>query len=179
MRIIAGHLRRRSLKAPKGLETRPTTDRVRESIFNLISSRLDFEDTQILDLYAGTGALGLEAISRGANLVYFVESNPKVMKLCRENAFSLGADDACVFYQTETTSFLRTYNSSPFDVIFADPPYTLNEISALPDAAMPHLKPGGFFVLEHDATHNFEEDERLVRTKAYGRTIVSIFQAIE
>lgn len=176
MRIIAGQLRRRSLKAPKGHLTRPTTDRTRESLFNLISSRLDFEDIQILDLFAGTGSLGFEALSRGANLAMFVEMNPKVMKFCKENATQLGMEEACVFYQTDVVRFLRTYNGPPFDIIFADPPYKLEGIEKLPGLAIPFLKPDGLFVLEHDQAHDFQEDERLLKSKSYGRTIVSIFE---
>lgn len=176
MRIIAGSLRSRTLKAPKGHLTRPTTDRTRESLFNLLTSRMDFEDVQVLDLFAGTGSLGLEAISRGANLVYFVESNGRVMKTCRENAMTLGVDEATVFYQTEVASFLRSYSSEPFDLVFADPPYALEGIPRLPDRVWPLLKPGGIFSLEHDQQHNFEDDDRVVRVKSYGRTTVSIFQ---
>ena len=175
MRIIAGNLRRRALKAPRGHLTRPTTDSTRESIFNLISSRLDFYDAQVLDLYAGTGALGYEALSRGANLALFVESHPRVMKVCKENAALLDVDEACVFYQVEVVSFLRTYKGAPFDLILADPPYDLEEISRLPALASPHVKPGGLFVLEHDKRHSFENHEQLVRTKSYGGTVVSIF----
>lgn len=177
MRIIAGHLRRRILKAPKGHLTRPTTERTRESLFNLIASRIDFEDIQVLDLFAGTGALGYESLSRGANLAYFVESNPKVMKVCKENAMLLELDEASVFYQSDVFSFLRSYNGHPYDIIFADPPYKIDGIPKLPDMVFPYLKPDGLFVLEHDQDHSFEEDERLIRTKAYGRTIVSIFQS--
>lgn len=176
MRIIAGSLRSRTLKAPKGHLTRPTTDRTRESLFNLLNSRLDFEDIQVLDLFAGTGSLGLEAISRGANLVYFVESNSRVMKICRDNAMTLGVDDATVYYQTEVASFLRSYHGEPFDIVFADPPYALDGIERLPDRVWPLLKPGGIFSLEHDQQHNFEDDDRVVRVKSYGRTTVSLFQ---
>ena len=176
MRIIAGSLRRRTLKAPKGHLTRPTTERIRESVFNLISSRIDFQDVQILDLFAGTGSLGYESLSRGANLVYFVESNAQVMKICRENAIVLGVEEACLFYQTDVFDFLRSYTGSPFDVVFADPPYQLNGIPGLLDQVFPFLKEDGLFVLEHDQKLSFEDEDRLIRTKAYGRTIVSIFQ---
>ncbi len=175
MRIIAGDLRRRTLKAPKGYLTRPTTDRTRESVFNLIASRIDFKDIQILDLYAGTGSLGYESLSRGANLAIFVESNPRVMKVCKENASLLGLEEACVFYQSTVMDFLRTYSGPAFDIIFADPPYTLEKIPQLPDKVIPLLKEHGLFVLEHDQAHDFTENDRLVRTKAYGRTIVSVF----
>ncbi len=177
MRIIAGNLRRRTLKAPKGHLTRPTTERTRESLFNSISNQIDFHDIQVLDLFAGTGALGYESLSRGANLACFVESNPKVMKVCKENASLLELDEASEFYQSDVFSFLRTYNGHPFDIIFADPPYTLDGIPKLPDMVFPYLKPEGLFVLEHDQNHSFEGDDRLIRTKTYGRTIVSVFQS--
>lgn len=176
MRIIAGSLRRRALKTPKGHLTRPSTDRTRESIFNLVSNLISFDDIQVLDLFAGTGSLGLEAISRGANLAYFVELNGKVMKVCKENATALGVDEACVFYQTEVARFLRTAKGLNFDVVFADPPYKLDGIPRLPEQVFPLLKPDGLFILEHDQDHSFEEDSRLIRTKSYGRTVVSIFQ---
>ena len=176
MRIIAGYLRRRTLRAPKGHITRPTTERTRESIFNLIASRLDFEDIQVLDLFAGTGAFGFESLSRGANLAIFVESDPRVMKVCKENAAMLDVDEASVFFQSEVASFLRTYKGAPFDIIFADPPYKHKKIPGLPDVVLPILKPDGLFVLEHDQEHSFDGDERLIRSKAYGRTVVSIFK---
>ncbi len=86
MRIIAGRLRRRVLRAPRGTLTRPTSDRTRESIFNLLASRLDLDGAVVLDLFAGTGALGLEAVSRGAAAVTFVELNGHVLKYTRQNA---------------------------------------------------------------------------------------------
>ena len=176
MRIISGSLRRRTLKAPKGHLTRPTTERTREAIFNLVSSRIDFHDIQVLDLFAGTGALGFESLSRGANLAIFVESDARVMRICKENATLLELDEASVFYQTKVASFVRTYKGPPFDIIFADPPYKLEKIPGLPDAVFPLLKSDGLFVLEHDQVHSFEEDDRLIRTKSYGRTVISIFK---
>ena len=81
-----------------------------------------------------------------------------------------------MFYQTDVIRFLRTYSGPPFDIIFADPPYAINGIEKLPNQAIPFLKPDGLFVLEHDQRHAFDDDERLMRSKAYGRTTVSIFQ---
>lgn len=175
MRIIAGSLRRRHLKAPKGQITRPTTDRVKESLFNMLNSRIEFVESDVLDLFAGTGSLGLEAISRGATSVTFVEFNRQVMKCCRENAMQLDVEEACVFFQADAVSFLRSYKGPAFDAIFADPPYELEALAKLPDMALPFVANHGVFVLEHDQTHNFEDHPLLETSRAYGRTIVSIF----
>ena len=155
MRIISGYLRRRQLKAPKGQITRPTTDRVRESLFNMLASRIDFEEADVLDLFAGTGALGFEAISRGAAAATLIDVNPRVMRVCRENAIQLDVEESCVFFQVDAVSFLKSYSGPSFNVIFADPPYELTALPKLPDAALAHLSSDGAFVLEHDQTHSF------------------------
>ena len=176
MRIIGGRYRRRLLKAPKGYLTRPSTDRVRESIFNLLTSRIRFDGARVLDLFAGTGALGLEALSRGAASATFVESNGAVLQVARHNAASLDAADACRFVRADAVAYLRRYAGPPFDVIFADPPYDLDGLTDLPELARPHLNADGRFVLEHDARHHFDEPTPgLDTSRAYGRTIVSIF----
>ncbi len=176
MRIIGGELGRRSIRTPKGLATRPTTERTREAIFNLIDSRLDIEGAHVLDLFAGTGSLGLEAVSRGAEAVVAVESDPRVLKVARENARLLGVDEAFHFIRGDALRFLRQYKGPPFDIIFADPPYDLPGIPQLPELAVAHLKPGGLFFLEHDVRHRFEGHPLLERSRSYGRTIVSLFR---
>lgn len=175
MRIISGTLRRRQLKAPKGQITRPTTDRVKESLFNMLNSRVDFEEADVLDLFAGTGALGFEAISRGATSVTFVELNARVMKCCRENARLLDVEEVGVFLQSDAISFLRSYKGPHFDLVFADPPYELEQLPRLPDMVMPFVAEDGVFVLEHDQMNNYEDHPLLETSRAYGRTIVSIF----
>ena len=177
MRIIAGRLRRRSLRAPKGLLTRPTTDRVREAIFNLIESRLALDGTDVLDLFAGTGSLGLEAVSRGAATVSFVEMQAGVLKVARQNAADLGVADLCRFLRADAVAYLERYHGPPFDLILADPPYDLEALPSLPDLALPHLNPGGLFLLEHDARLTFDDHPHLDTSRPYGRTIVSVFRA--
>lgn len=179
MRIIAGRLRRRTLRAPSGNLTRPTTDRTREALFNLLEARLSFEDADVLDLFAGTGALGLEAISRGARAATFVEQSSKVMNYVRQNANDLGVADQCWMLRADAISYLERYSGPPFDVIFADPPYALDDLERLPDLAVPHLKPDGRFVLEHDKRLVFEDHPHLDTTRPYGRTTVSVFYAPE
>lgn len=179
MRIIAGRFRRRPLRAPKGHLTRPTTDRARESIFNLVESRLDLHGADVLDLFAGTGAMGLEALSRGAAAVTFVEKTSRVLKFARENAAELAVDDACAFLRSDAFSYLERYSGPPFDLIFADPPYHIEQLGRLPDLALPHLKPDGLFVLEHDTRIFFDDHPALDTSRPYGRTIASLFRPVD
>lgn len=176
MRIIAGRFGSRSLKAPQGHLTRPTTDRTRESLFNLVESRLPLHGIEAIDLFAGTGALGLEAISRGAAFVTFVEKKGRVLAFARENAEALGVDGQGLFMRADAVSFLEDYEGPKVDLIMADPPYTLEAMRALPGLALPWLKPGGLFTLEHDTYHFFDEHPALDTSRPYGRTIVSIFR---
>lgn len=121
MRIIAGEWRGRPLEAPPGRTTRPTADRVRETLFSMLASRLGtFDGLKVADLFAGSGALGLEALSRGAAHATFVESDPAAAATIRRNADSLGAADR-IEIVAGSALFLGRYG--PFDLIFADPPY--------------------------------------------------------
>lgn len=178
MRIIAGRLRRQTLKAPRGHLTRPTADRTREALFNLVASRIDLAGADVLDLFAGTGALGLEAISRGAAAVTFVEHSSQVLKYARQNAADLGVAEACVFMRDDAVAYLERYSGPPFDLILADPPYDLEALRRLPALALPHLEPHGLFILEHDTRHHFDDHPHLDTSRAYGRTIVTVFQAV-
>ena len=175
MRIIAGRLSRRRLRAPKGHKTRPTMERTRESLFHLVESRLSLYEASVLDLFAGTGALGLEAISRGARTVTYVEKDPRVLKYARQNAQDLEVEDQCWFLRSDAVSYLEKYSGPPLDLIMADPPYDLEEMDRLPDLALAHLKPHGIFTLEHDTRIFFDEHPHLDTSRPYGRTIVSLF----
>src|SRR5436190_7902127 len=120
MRIVAGTWRGRPLDAPIGSSTRPTADRVRETLFSMLASRLgSFEDLRVADLFAGSGALGFEALSRGAGSVAFVESDSKAAAIIQRNAERLGAAA-----QVLAGSALSLPRSEPFDLVFADPPYS-------------------------------------------------------
>ncbi len=176
MRIIAGTFKRQSIEAPPGHATRPTTDRTRESLFNLVESRLALGGAEVLDLFAGTGALGLEAISRGAAFVTFVEEQRHVLDYARRNAATLGVEEQGLFLRRDAVAFLEEYAGSPFDLIMADPPYTLEAMRRLPDLALKHLRPHGVFTLEHDTYHFFDEHPALDTSRPYGRTIVSVFR---
>lgn len=176
MRIIAGQFGGHGLRSPQGHETRPSTARVRESLFGLVDARIYLEGAEVLDLFAGTGALGLEAISRGASLVTFVEQNGTVLEYARENAEKLGVEDRCIFLQADAVSYLREYNGPELDLIMADPPYELDAMRELPDLAIPQLQTDGVFTLEHSSHDWFDEHPHLMTSRPYGRTIVSLFR---
>ncbi len=124
MRIISGSLRGRRLHAPPEGAVRPTPDRVRESVFNILGQRLD--DMAFLDLYAGSGAVGLEAVSRGARRVVLVESNPEACDVIRRNIARLGCEDRATLLSRSVDLALGPLErgGEVFDVVFADPPYS-------------------------------------------------------
>ena len=125
MRVIAGTLRRRTLEAPAGLTTRPTSDRLRETLFNVLAPRI--EGARFLDLYAGSGAVGIEAISRGAKSVVMVERAAPALKVLRGNLEKLGLRGGVQVEGVSVGAFLKKVRLqsavSPFDVVFLDPPY--------------------------------------------------------
>jgi 16S rRNA (guanine966-N2)-methyltransferase len=148
VRIIAGEWRGRRLRTPPGLETRPTADRVRETLFSMLASRLGtFEGLRVADLFAGSGALGLEAMSRGAAFACFVENDPKAAAAIRANASDLGALDQV---QILGGSALALPKSEPFGLLFADPPYSPGAgtavVRTVTDAGW--LAPGGWMAIE-------------------------------
>jgi 16S rRNA (guanine(966)-N(2))-methyltransferase RsmD len=122
MRIIAGSYRSRSLEAPPGLATRPTSDRLRETLFNVLAPRI--QDAAFLDLYAGSGAVGIEALSRGAASVEFVERAPAALKVLRANLTRLGLASGFRIHTASVISALQRISPlAKFDLVFLDPPY--------------------------------------------------------
>lgn len=148
MRIIAGAWRGRTIEAPPGAATRPTGDRVRETLFSMLASRLgSFEELRVADLFAGSGALGLEALSRGAASATFVESDAAAVAAVRRNAEKLGATGRA---RVIAGSALALPRSEPFDLVFADPPYARGSGSAAVHAILHGgwLAPGGWLSVE-------------------------------
>ena len=148
MRIIAGEWRGRRLKAPSGMATRPTADRVRETLFSMLASRLgSFEKLRVADLFAGSGALGLEALSRGAAFACLVEKDADALTALRANIDTLGAGERT---RIVTGSALRLPAAAPFDLIFADPPYAPGSGSAVVRAIVDAgwLAAGGWMAVE-------------------------------
>lgn len=181
MRIIAGTARGRPLKGPKSIGLRPTADRVRESVFNILGQWLD--GLAVLDLFAGTGALGLEALSRGARRVVLVDSGKEALRLCRDNCAALGfVDRTEIVAGAVTRSLLSTLSRrGSFDLVFADPPYAdfsppqLLEMLEAPGI----LADGAWAVLEHDRRQLAPERQGpLTRcdTRRFGDTDVSFYR---
>ena len=147
VRIIAGAWRGRRLATPKGIQTRPTADRTRETLFSMLVSRLGaFDDLRVADLYAGSGALGFEALSRGAAHCTFVENDRAAVEAIRANAATLSTTDIEVM----AMSAVRLPSAKPFDLIVADPPYAQGSGSAVVAAvtAASWLAPGGWMAVE-------------------------------
>lgn len=128
MRIISGKYKSRILKAPSPKFTRPTTDIVKESIFNMLQNKIDFAGRSVLDIYAGSGSLGLEALSRGANEVHFVEMNFSVFKILQSNIKSLDAEKVCRIFKRSAVKFSELDEHDCYDIIFADPPFFKDDI---------------------------------------------------
>lgn len=171
MRIIGGTLGSRVLQAPPGLATRPTSDRLRETLFNVLAPRM--EGAIFLDLYAGSGAVGLEALSRGAAAVEFVERDPAALKVLRNNLERLGVTRGFRISAAGVREFLRRAKSGKpgFDVVFLDPPYdaaaeyetTLQLLGGFPpgsqsrDLGHPLLNPGAVVIAEHRRKERLED----------------------
>ncbi|KMT21468.1 16S rRNA (guanine(966)-N(2))-methyltransferase RsmD [Clostridium cylindrosporum] len=181
MRIISGSAKGRKIKTPDGLDTRPTSDRVKESVFNIIL-RYVF-DANVLDLFGGTGNLGLEALSRGANQCIFVEQNKKAYNTLRENISDLGFGEKAVTYNKDSFSILNqlAIEGKSFNLIFLDPPYgkgyvekSIEEIDKLN-----LLEEDGLIVSEYDNVDNVSEkigNFEVYRTEKYGRVRISFWR---
>ena len=178
MRIVGGRLARRGIDAPKGAQTRPTTDRVREALFNLLGTRIALDGARVLDAFAGSGALGLEALSRGAAHATFVERHGPTLALARRNAAALGVEAQATFVRGDALAVLRRPGPEA-DLILADPPYDLDAVPTLPVLARARLGADGLFVLEHDARHTFDGAPGHLLSRTYGRTVLSLFEAPE
>jgi 16S rRNA (guanine966-N2)-methyltransferase len=175
MRIIAGKWRGRAIEAPPGFDTRPTADRVRETLFSMLASRLGtFEDLRVADLFAGSGALGLEALSRGAASTVFVENDPKAAAIIRRNAEKLSASA-----QVLTGSAVALPRAEPFDLIFADPPYSPGSGSAVVASVMQAgwLAPGGWMSVETSRNDPVEAGDLVVEaTRDVGRVRLTLLR---
>jgi 16S rRNA (guanine(966)-N(2))-methyltransferase RsmD len=186
MRIIAGSLRRRTIEAPAGLATRPTSDRLRETLFNVLAPRM--KDATFLDLYAGSGAVGIEALSRGAAQVTFVERVPTALKVMRGNLEKLGVREGFRIEASNVAAYLRRAGvEQGFDVVFLDPPYDAADeygmaLGLLGGAAMVLLAEGAVVIAEHRRKETLNEEYgSLQRTRLLlqGDAALSFYRVIE
>jgi 16S rRNA (guanine966-N2)-methyltransferase len=155
MRIVGGRLRGRPLAGPRSKDIRPTSDRLRESLFNILAHAYDLPnpETRVLDLFAGTGALGLEAISRGAAAALFVETGVEGRGIIRQNVETLGLTGVTRILRRDATELGKAGTIQPFDLVFCDPPYGkgLGERALAGAAEGGWLKPEALCVLEERA----------------------------
>jgi 16S rRNA (guanine966-N2)-methyltransferase len=189
MRVIAGRFRSRLLTAPAGLGTRPTSDRLRETLFNVLAPRIS--GAAFLDLYAGSGAVGIEAISRGAARVAFVERDPAAAKVLRANlerlhiaeGFRLHAGSVKIFLQTQIS--IASPKPVPHEVVFLDPPYNAADeyastLNLLGGPAAAHLAPDAVVIAEHRRKMTLDErygSLRRTRLLEQGDAALSFYQA--
>ncbi len=156
MRVVGGRFRGRALASPRSNAIRPTSDRLRESLFNILahSYGLPREDTRVLDLFAGTGALGIEALSRGAAQALFVENGVEGRGLIRENMETLGLNGVAKILRRDATDLGQAGTIAPFDLVFLDPPYGkgLGEKALASAAAGGWLEAGALCVLEESGS---------------------------
>jgi 16S rRNA (guanine966-N2)-methyltransferase len=186
MRIIAGTMKGRRLQAPTWEGLRPSSDKVRETLFNVLAPRMD--GARFLDGFAGTGAVGFEALSRGAAQVTFIERDPRACRLIEENARRCGVAGGYTILRGGVVETARREALGPFDLVFLDPPY-VDSSEKGPDkyvrdamtAAMQWLAPEGRLVVEHATREPLEAvaGARLVRTLRSGDTTLSFFEPID
>ncbi|SKC87165.1 16S rRNA (guanine(966)-N(2))-methyltransferase RsmD [Maledivibacter halophilus] len=184
MRIISGEAKGVKLKAPKGIKTRPTSDKVKESVFNIIAPYV--ENSNILDLFSGTGNLGIEAVSRGAAHAYLVEKNRKQYNIIKENILKTKLNDKIEVIIEDVYIALEKFGKSnhKFDIIFMDPPYLKNYIIPCLGkiAEINLLDADGIIIVEHDIKDIIPEViNNLVRfkEKKYGSTMISFYRKEE
>lgn len=182
LRIIAGAWRGRSIETPPGDIVRPTSDRVREALFNRLAHAFDdfrLPGARVIDVFAGTGALALEALSRGAAQAVFLDRNPEVIALLKRNVAKLGADDRAAIMNADGAHLPRA--ATPCDLAFLDPPYGENLVTPALDGLLRQgwLKPGALVTAETGADEIAPEAAgyTLLDRRAYGRVAISILRA--
>jgi 16S rRNA (guanine(966)-N(2))-methyltransferase RsmD len=178
LHVLTGSHKGRKLKVPKGQKIRPTTSRVKKSIFDRLG---DISGLRILDIFAGTGGLGIESLSRGASRVTFIEKDPSVFKILLQNVTDCGFRESatliCAGYEQALKNLGR--DKEEFDIIFIDPPYKLYEVLKVGDfigSAAPVLSGGGLIVIEHDHKINEAPPGFKRFTKPFGGTHLSFFR---
>ncbi len=182
MRIISGMARGLKLQSLEGPDTRPTLDNVKEAIFSMLFSNC--RDASVLDLFAGSGAMGIEALSRGAKEAVFVDLNPKACAVVKENLSKARMTDRAAVFSTDAKKYLKQAGDKgmKFDLIFLDPPYALGLIDEVLDLVCEYrlLADDGLIVCEFDSGTNVNTEKfKLLKDKRYGRVCVNILEALK
>lgn len=176
MRIIGGIYKRRRFEVPRTFKARPTTDFAKENLFNVLANYIDFDEQKALDLFAGTGSISIELVSRGCDKVISVEKEPAhyafIIKVLKELK-----TDKCFPIRGDVFKFLNNTREQ-FDFIFADPPYDISGLESIPDIVFQRelLKEDGILVLEHGKVNDFQEHPHFLEKRAYGSVNFSFFR---
>lgn len=176
MRVVAGTARGRRLRTPDGASTRPTSDRVREAVFNALFSLDALRDALVVDLYAGSGAMGIEALSRGAAHAWFVESDRRALAVIDDNLDVLDLRDRATVVRSDVETALRGPASvipDGLDLVLADPPYAFDDWSDLFALVAPRLGPDALVVAESGAPIAVPTGWEKMRERTYGGTVIT------
>ena len=175
MRIVGGKYKGRIFYPGKKFRARPTTDLAKEGLFNILGNRYNLEEKNVLDLFSGTGSMGYEFASRGAEKVKMIEKNYNHYKFIKETVKKLGIDNAQTL-KGDAFVYLRK-TTEKFDIVFADPPFDLNSVNEIPDAVFTNdiLEEDGIFILEHSKENNFASHPHFTETRRYGKVNFSFF----
>lgn len=176
MRIISGIYGRRRFAVPHSFQARPTTDFAKENLFNVLSNLIDFEGMEALDLFAGTGSISFELLSRGCRQVTAVEKNNTHASFIAKVAKELKTD-ALRLIRGDVFRYIQNAPERSFDLIFADPPYDLKELSRIPDLLFENnlLRPDGLLIMEHPKQYDFSSLPGFDQHRIYGSVNFSIF----
>ena len=176
MRIITGKYKGRHFDIPRTFKARPTTDFAKENIFNVLNGYVDFDGASALDLFAGTGSISLEMLSRGCAPVISGEGDRDHSAFISQCMKKIGTTDN-ILIRGDVFRFLKKCHET-FDFIFADPPYALDNLATIPSLIFEHelLKPDGVFVLEHGKNYDFSEEPHFVEHRSYGSVNFSLFK---
>ena len=179
MRVITGKYKGRHFDVPRSFKARPTTDMAKENLFNVLRAYVDFEECHALDLFAGTGSITLEFLSRGCPRVVAVEMERSHYLFIAQVLRKLN-DPAAQLLQGDALRYIAR-SSESFDLVFADPPYALPELPELPDRVLQSklLKPQAIFVLEHGKTNDFSQHPNFIAHRSYGSVNFSFFRKEE
>lgn len=175
IRIIAGYYGGLKIAAPNNRRTHPMSERIRNALFNSLAGEI--ADAEVLDVFAGTGAIGLEAISRGAKSATFVDKDRTAQRYIARNIESLGVGDKATLIRTTVSNWLGTKNPQLYDIIFADPPYWDTQFSTV-DRIFDLLKPGGLMILSHPGKGELPTKTGVVvvDNRSYGNAVLTYYR---
>lgn len=176
MRIISGKYRGKPFYPNSRFKARPTTDYAKEGLFNILNNSYDLVDLEILDLFSGTGSISYEFLSRGCKYVHAIEKNKNHADFINKIGNELKADNLKVI-NTDVFKFVK-HSPYTYNIIFADPPYELENINEIPDLIFKNdlLKPDGIFIIEHSSKTDFKKHEKFYDIRNYGKVNFSFFK---